>query len=184
VAVFWSLFVCGIIYRELKISDLPDLLVQTVKITGIVVFCIAATAPFAWLLTIEQVPARIAGSMISLTQSPAVLKLIMIGILLIVGTFLDLTPALILLVPIFQPISQKINMPGVQFGVMMIVALAIGQCTPPVGIALFVACSIARTKIGEVVLPMVPYLLAMLIALLLVSFWPFLSVWLPTVAMK
>jgi len=184
VAVIWSLIVRGIVHRALKLADLPPIFVQTVKITGIVVFCIAATAPFAWLLTIEQVPARIAESMTSFTQNPVLLKLMMIAILLAVGTFLDLTPALIILVPILFPIARQLHMPEVQFGVMMVMALGIGQCTPPVGIALFVACSISKTKIGQVILPMIPFLLAMLFVLLLVAFWPFLSVWLPEVAMR
>jgi len=183
VAVLWSLFVCGGVHRELKWKDLPPILVQTVRITGIVVFCIAATAPFAWLLTIEQVPADIARGMTALTQNPVFLKLMMIMILLAVGTFLDLTPALIILVPILFPIAKQLHMPEVQFGVMMVMALGIGQCTPPVGIALFVACSISKTKIGQVILPMIPFLAAMLFVLLVVTFWPFLSVWLPTVAM-
>ncbi len=184
VAVLWSLFVCMVLYRELQWNDLPAILVQTVKITGIVVFCIAATAPFAWLLTIEQVPVLIATAMTGLSQNPVVLKLMMIVILLFVGTFLDLTPAVIILVPIFMPIAYHIHMPPVQFGLMMIMALGIGQCTPPVGISLFVACSISETKIGSVILPIIPYLLGMLGILLLETFWPALSVWLPAITMK
>ncbi|MBN1901437.1 TRAP transporter large permease [Candidatus Sumerlaeota bacterium] len=184
IAVIWALLVCGIIYKELKMSDLSDILVQTVKITGIVVFCIAATAPFAWLMTIEQVPGRIATAMTAMTQNPALLKLMMIAILLVVGTFLDLTPALIILVPILQPIARNFGMPDIQFGMMMVMALGIGQCTPPVGISLFVACSISRIKIGDVMIPMLPYLAAMLLALLLVSFFPAISVWLPSLTMK
>ena len=184
IAVIWALFVTGFIHKELTVSDVPALFVQTVKITGIVVFCIAATAPFAWLLTIEEVPALIATTMTSLTQSPVMLKLMMLVVLLIIGTFLDLTPAVIILVPIFQPISAQLNMPPVQFGLMMIMALGIGQCTPPVGISLFVACSISKTKIGEVIIPMIPFILGMLIPLLLVTFWPFLTVWLPAITIK
>ncbi len=179
IAVLWSLFICVFIYRELKPRDLPEIMIQTVKITGIVVFCISATAPFAWLLTIEQVPAQIALAMTSLTQSPALLKLMMLFILLLVGTFLDLTPAVIILTPIFLPIANQIHMPGVQFGLMMIMALGIGQCTPPVGVSLFVACSISNTKIDTVVLPMIPYLIGMLIVLLLATYIPAITVWLP-----
>lgn len=182
IAVLWSLFICISIYRELKLRDLPAIMIQTVKITGIVVFCIAATAPFAWLLTIEQVPAQIALVMTSLTQSPALLKLLMLLILILVGTFLDLTPAVIILTPIFLPIANRIDMPLVQFGLMMIMALGIGQCTPPVGVSLFVACSISNTKIGSVILPMIPYLIAMLIVLLWATFFPALTTWLPNLA--
>jgi len=108
----------------------------------------------------------------------------MVFILLAIGTFLDLTPAMILLVPIMMPVSEELGMQPVHFGVMLVMALGIGQCTPPVGIALFVACSVAKTKVGEVILPLAPYLLAMIIALLIVTFFPFLSLWLPHICMK
>ncbi|MHC4122855.1 MAG: TRAP transporter large permease [Planctomycetota bacterium] len=183
VAVVWSFLVCIFIYREVKISDIPPMLIETAKITGIVVLCIGASAPFAWLMTVEQVPSKIAAAMLSFTGNPIMIKLIMIFILLVVGTFIDLTPAMILLVPILFPVAREIGMNPVHFGVMLVMALGIGQCTPPVGIALFVACSVAKTKVGEVVIPLVPYLLAMIVALLIAAFWSPLSVWLPTVCM-
>lgn len=184
VAVLWSFIVCFFLYRQLKIADMPSVLIDTVKITGIVVLCIGASAPFAWLMTVENIPNQIASAMLGLTSNPVFLKLIMIFILLVVGTFIDLTPAMILLLPILKPISAQLGMEPVHFGVMLVMALGIGQCTPPVGIALFVACSVARTKVGEVFLPLLPYLAAMLFALLLVTFWPPFSVWLPTILMK
>ncbi|MBM4017027.1 MAG: TRAP transporter large permease [Planctomycetes bacterium] len=183
-AVVWAFIVSFFIYKELTLSDMPGLLVDTAKVTGIVVLCIGATAPFGWLLTAEQVPARIAAGMLGLTANAAVLKLLMVFILLAVGTFLDLTPALILLVPIFQPIAQQIQMDPIQFGVMMVLALAIGQSTPPVGISLFVACSIARIRIGDVALPLVPFLAAMVVALLITTFWSPAAVWLPATFMR
>ena len=179
VAVVWSLIVCFFIYRELKLSDLSSIFVNTLKITGIVVLCIGASSPFAWLMTVEHIPSQIASAMLAMTSSAFLIKLIMVFILLVVGTFLDLTPAMILLVPILMPVAKELGMQPVHFGVMLVMALGIGQCTPPVGIALFVACSVAKTKVGEVMLPMVPYLLAMIIALLIVTFFPFLSLWLP-----
>jgi len=184
VAVGWSFIVCFFLYRQLKISDMPSVLIDTVKITGIVVLCIGASAPFAWLMTVENIPEQIASAMLGMTGNPVFLKLIMIFILLVVGTFIDLTPAMILLFPILKPISTQLGMEPVHFGVMLVMALGIGQCTPPVGIALFVACSVARTRVGEVFLPLLPYLAAMLFALLVVTFWPPLSVWLPTMLMK
>lgn len=184
VAVVWSLIVCFLIYRELKISDLPSIFINTLKITGIVVLCIGASSPFAWLMTVEHIPSKIASAMLGLTSSAFLIKLIMVFILLVIGTFLDLTPAMILLVPILMPVSEELGMQPVHFGVMLVMALGIGQCTPPVGIALFVACSVAKTKVGEVILPLAPYLLAMIIALLIVTFFPFLSLWLPHICMK
>ena len=181
VAVLWSFIVCFFFYRELKLADILPALTDTVKITGVVVLCIAASAPFAWLMTIEEIPAQLAGGLLGLTDNPLVLKLIILAILIGVGTFLDLTPAMILLLPILMPVADSLGMAPVHFGVVMVMALGIGQCTPPVGIALFVACSVAKTRIEHVFLPLMPYLMAMLAALLLVTFIPFLSVWLPAV---
>ncbi len=183
VAVVWSFVVCMFVYRNVKFSDLPPMLADAAKITGIVVLCIGASAPFAWLMTVEQIPSRIAGGMLSLTSSPIILKLMMIFILLVIGTFLDLTPAMILLLPIFIPVAKGIGMPLVQFGVMMVMALGIGQSTPPVGISLFVACGIAKTKVGEVIIPLIPYLLAMIFALLVAAYWSPLTMWLPSICM-
>ncbi len=184
IAVLWSLLVSIVIYKELTIVELKQIMIDTVKITGIVLLCIAGTAPFAWLLTVEQVPAQVAGSMLALTSNPILLKLMILSILLAVGTFLDLTPAMIILVPILMPISRQMGMDPIQFGVIMVMALGIGQCTPPVGIALFVACSISKTKIGKVIVPLLPFLFAMLLVLLLATFWPFLTVGLPTLLMR
>lgn len=185
VAVVWALVVGGLIYRELTWPDLGAALVDSTKVTGIVVLCIGATAPFAWLLTVEQVPQQVAAGMLSLTTSPAALKLMMLAILLCIGTFLDLTPAMILLVPILMPIAREtVGMDPVQFGVMLVLALGIGQSTPPVGIALFVACSVGKARIGEVSRSLGPFLLAMIAVLLLTAFWPALSTALPSALLR
>lgn len=173
VAVVYAFLVSKFIYRELGWRDLAPIMIDTAKITGIVVLCIGGASPFAWLLAVEQVPAQVAESLLSLTQNPVAVKLIMLVVLLAVGTFLDLTPAMLILVPIFMPIAvNHLHMDKVQFGVMVVAALGIGQCTPPVGIALFVACSVAGTKMHELLKPLAPYLMGMVAALLIVAFWP------------
>jgi tripartite ATP-independent transporter DctM subunit len=173
VAVVYALAVSMLVYRELKWRHLVPIMVDTAKITGIVVLCIGAASPFAWLLTVEQVPAQVAEALLNLTQNTVAIKLIMLVILLIVGTFLDLTPAMLILVPIFMPIAvNHLHMDKVHFGVMAVCALGIGQCTPPVGIALFVACSVAGLKIDQLFRPLIPYLIAMIAALLVTAFCP------------
>ena len=183
VAVFWALIVSGLIYRGLSLPDLGLCLADTVKVTAIVVLVIGATAPFAWLLTIEDLPQTVADAIVGSTQSTVMIKLMMLGILLAIGTFLDLTPAMILLVPILMPIARGLGMEPVHFGVMLILALGIGQSTPPVGISLFVACSVGKARIGEVVLPLMPFLAAMVLVLLVVTFWAPLTTWLPNLLM-
>jgi C4-dicarboxylate transporter, DctM subunit len=173
VAVLYALVVSMFVYRELTWRQLVPIMVDTAKITGIVVLCIGAASPFAWLLTVEQVPAQVAEGLLHLTQNAMAIRLIMLAILLLVGTFLDLTPAMLILVPIFMPIAvNHLHMDKVHFGVMVVCALGIGQCTPPVGIALFVACSVAGVKIDQLLKPLVPYLVGMLVALVIVAFYP------------
>jgi C4-dicarboxylate transporter DctM subunit len=171
VAVVYALLVSLLVYRELKLQDLGQIMIDTAKITGIVVLCIGAASPFAWLLTVEKVPDLVATTLLRLTENTIVIKLIMLLIMLVIGTFLDLTPAMFILVPIFMPIAVgPLEMDKIHFGVMVVAALGIGQCTPPVGIALFVACSVAGAKMDELIRPLLPYLLAMLASLLLVAF--------------
>lgn len=183
-AVVWALSVSVLIYRSMGWKDLSAIMCDTVAITGVVVFCIGATSPFAWLMTAEQVPQELAEAMLSLTSSPFALKLLMLAVFLVIGTFLDLTPAMIILVPIFLPIAHQSGMDPVQFGVVTVMALGIGQCTPPVGIALFVACSISNIKIGNVMLPLIPFLLAMVLVLLLAAFWTSFSTFLPALLLN
>lgn len=181
VAVAWSFVISFFIYRELRVRDIPAALAGTVKITAVVVLCIAASSPFAWLMTIEEIPSQMADALLRLTENRIMLLLSILALLIAVGTFLDLTPAMILSFPILMPVAESIGMAPVHFGVVLVMALGIGQCTPPVGIALFVACGVARTRMEQVIGPLVPYLIAMLIALLLVTFFPFFSIWLPAV---
>lgn len=184
VAVVFSMIVSLGIYREMSWRDLAPVMVDTAKITGIVVLCIGAASPFAWLLTVHQVPALVSTTMLELTQSPALIKLMMMLILLAVGTFLDLTPAMLILVPILMPIAVgHLGMDKIHFGTMVVAALGIGQCTPPVGIALFVACSVAKTRMDELVKPLLPYLISMIIVLLIIVFVPQVTTWLPKLLM-
>jgi tripartite ATP-independent transporter DctM subunit len=183
IAVIYALLISMLVYRELSWSELVTVMVDTAKITGIVVLCIGAAAPFGYLLTVEQVPVRVSEALLGLTSNAIVIKLIMIAIILAVGTFLDLTPAMLILVPIFMPIALDLGMDKVQFGVVVVAALGIGQCTPPVGIALFVACSVAGARMDELVKPLMPYLIAMVAALLIMTFVPGATTWLPKVLM-
>jgi C4-dicarboxylate transporter DctM subunit len=179
VAVLWALVVSGPVYRRLSLSALGAALTDTVKVTAIVVLCIGATTPFAWLLTVENVPQDAAGFLLGLTDNPVLIKLLILLILLAIGTIIDLTPAMILLWPILMPVATGLGMDPIHFGVVVVLALAIGQSTPPVGVSLFVACSVARARIGQVALPILPFLLALIVVLLIVTFWPGSVLWLP-----
>jgi C4-dicarboxylate transporter, DctM subunit len=181
VAVIYAVVICAAVYRELRWKDFPELLREAVVITAVVVLCISAAAPFAWLLTIEQVPQQIGQAMLAITESRMALIGLMLLVLILIGTFLDLTPAMLILVPVFLPIARAIGMPDLQFGLMVTMSLAIGQCTPPLGVSLFVACGVAKCRIGELVRPLLPFLAALLVALLVTAFFPLFSTWLPAV---
>lgn len=182
IAVVYSLMVSLLIYRDMGIKDLGPIMVDTAKITGIVVIVIGAATPFAWLLTVEQAPATIANSLLALTENRYVITLFMLAIMIAIGTFLDLTPAMFILVPILMPISVgQLGMDPVHFGVMVVAALGIGQSTPPVGVTLFVACSVGKIPIHEVVRPMLPFLGAMIAVLIAVAFIPPITLWLPEI---
>jgi C4-dicarboxylate transporter, DctM subunit len=180
IAVLYSLLVSLLIYRDMGWRDLGPIMVDTAKITGIVVLVIGAASPFAWLLTVERAPDIVAQGVLNIAESRVVILLLMLVVMVAIGTFLDLTPAMFILVPIMMPIAVgHLGMDPVHFGLMVIAALGIGQSTPPVGIALFVACSVAGARMHEVVRPMIPYLLAMIAALLAITFIPPVTLWLP-----
>jgi len=182
IAVVYSLLVSLLIYRDMSIKDLSPILIDTAKITGIVVIVIGAATPFAWLLTVQQAPETIANLMLALTESRIIITLFMLIIMIAIGTFLDLTPAMFILVPILMPIAvSQLGMDPVHFGVMVVAALGIGQSTPPVGVTLFVACSVGKIPIHEVVRPMLPFLGSMIAVLLVIAFIPPITLWLPEV---
>jgi tripartite ATP-independent transporter DctM subunit len=180
VAYAWLLGV--VVYRELSLRQIPDLLLRSAKTTGIVFLLIAASQAMAWVLTRQLIPQHVADAMLSLSQNPLVLLLIINVTLLIVGTFLDMTPAVLIFTPIFLPVAMKLGMDPTHFGIVMIMNLCIGLCTPPVGTCLFIACGVGKTSIEAASKAMIPFWIAMLIALLVVTYVPWLSLALPRLA--
>lgn len=130
-------------------------------------------------MSFENIPQTVTSSLIALSDSKIIILLTINLILLVVGTFMDMTPAVLIFTPIFLPIVTELGVDPVHFGIIMILNLCIGICTPPVGSLLFVGVSIAGTTIEKVIKPLLPLFIAMLVALMLVTFWPDLSLWLP-----
>ena len=145
-------------------------------------FLIAVSSAMSWIMTIANIPQAISTGLVSISQNPFVLILIINVILLLVGTFMDMTPAVLIFTPIFLPIARTVGMSDLQFGIMMIVNLCIGLCTPPVGSCLFLGCGIGKTTIAAVTRPMLMFFAAILAALALTAAFPSLSLWLPGVA--
>lgn len=171
----YALFVGMFIYKEIKIKDFPQIFFQAAMSTAVITSIIAATSLFGWLLTSEQVPQKFANALLSITDSPVLIVLILIAILLVVGLFIDSSPAILLLTPILAPAATSIGMDLVQFGIMMVISLTIGLLTPPVGTALFVSSNISKVPILELSRKLIPFLIIMLTVTLLVAFFPILT---------
>ncbi|HCG62533.1 MAG: C4-dicarboxylate ABC transporter permease [Spirochaetae bacterium HGW-Spirochaetae-4] len=179
IAAVYAFIIGFFVYKELKFKDLGPILVKTAITTGVVVLTIAAASSFGWILAAEQIPTQIANFLVSLTESRIVLLLLINLLFLVLGTFLDPSAIIIIVVPIIWPVVSALGVHPLHFGLMTIVNMAIGQCTPPVGIALFVASGISGAKLSEVLRVHMSYLGALVLVLLLVIFIPELSLTIP-----
>ncbi|HLR26317.1 MAG TPA: TRAP transporter large permease [Fodinibius sp.] len=178
VAVLYTL-ILGFIYKELNIQELPSVFLEAVKTTAIVLLLIATSIAMSWVMSFENIPQSVSATLLGLSDNPIIILLMINFILLFVGTFMDMTPAVLIFTPIFLPIVQDMGIDPVHFGIIMILNLCIGLCTPPVGSVLFVGASVAKTTIEKLVWPLLPLFLAMIVALILVTLFPQLSLWLP-----
>lgn len=184
IAVLYAL-ILAFIYRELKIKDLPSIILRSVKTTSIVLFLVSTSIGLSWIMSYENIPQNVSEGLISISNNPYIILLIINLILLFVGTFMDMTPAVLIFTPIFLPIvTSQLGMDPIHFGLIMVLNLSIGLCTPPVGSVLFVGCSVAGIKIEKVIRPLIPLFIAMVVILLLVTYIPQLSLWLPGIFMK
>lgn len=168
-------------YREVKLSDMPQILLDSVGTTAIIMLLIGTSMSMSWIMAYENIPQAITEFLLSISDSKVVILILINLILLFVGIFMDMTPAVLIFTPIFLPIVTQLGMHPVHFGIVMVLNLCIGLCTPPVGSILFVGVSVAQTSIQKVVKPLLPLFVAMLIALILVTYIPELSLWLPSV---
>lgn len=179
IAVIYSLLLALVMYREIGLKDLPDIFLRAVLTTSIVMLLIAASAAMSWMLSFEGIPQFISQAMITLSENPILVLIIINLVLLVVGTFMDMTPAVLIFTPIFLPVAEGLGISPLHFGIIMVLNLSIGLCTPPVGSVLFVGCGIGKTSIADIIKPLMPMYAAMIVALLLVSFFPFISEGLP-----
>jgi len=179
VAVLYSFILAVLVYREVKVRELPAILLQCGIMTSVVFLLIGTSMAMSWVLASENVPQDISAALVSWTDNKALLLLMMNAILLVVGMFMDMTPAILIFTPIFLPIAERLGVHPLHLGIIMIMNLCIGLCTPPVGTCLFLGCGIAETTVTKVIRPILPFFLAMIAALLLCTFIPEISLWLP-----
>jgi tripartite ATP-independent transporter DctM subunit len=178
IAVLYAL-VLALAYREITVRDLPGILLDSAATTAIVMLLIGTSMGMSWIMAYVNIPQELTASILSLTENPLVILLLINLILLGVGMFMDMTPAVLIFTPIFLPIAVNLGIDPVHFGIIMVLNLCIGLCTPPVGSVLFIGVSVAGTGISKVIRPLLPLFVAMIAALLLVTYFPALSLWLP-----
>jgi tripartite ATP-independent transporter DctM subunit len=179
VAVLWAFLLSVVFYREIALPALPGVLLRSARTTGIVMLLVAASQVMSRILTQEQVPQVVSEALLALSQNPLLILLTINLILLIVGTVMDMTPAILVFTPIFLPVAISLGLDPVHFGIVLIANLCIGLCTPPVGTCLFLGCSVGKSNIVAVSRAMLPFYAAMVLALLLITYVPSFSLWLP-----
>ena len=179
VAVLYSL-ILAFLYKEIELADIPRILLKTVETTSIVMLLIGTSKAMSWLLSYLNIPQNISLYLINLTDNVFLLLLIINILLLVVGTFMDMTPAVLIFTPILLPVVTGLGIDPLHFGIIMILNLCIGLCTPPVGSVLFLGCGIGKTSIDQLIKPLIPLYLAMIAILFLITYFPQLSLFLPT----
>ena len=183
IAVVYALFLAVVVYREIKIKDLPKIFLDSMVTNAIVMLLIGCSSGMSWAMANADIPVVIEDAILALSENKIVILLAINLILLIVGFFMDMTPAILIFTPIFLPIAQSLGVDPVHFGVMMTFNLCMGIVTPPVGSCLFVGCSVGKVRLAQVIPYMLPMYIAMIITLLLVTFIPQISLLLPQLLM-
>jgi len=179
IAVLYSLLLSVVIYKEVRIKELPQIFLKTVETTAIVMFLISTSTAMSWILSYQNIPQNISTALISLTNNKFIILFIINTLLLIVGTFMDMTPAVLIFTPIFLPVVTQLGITPLHFGIIIVLNLCIGLCTPPVGSVLFVGCGIADTSVVKVIRPLLPFFLVMILILFIITYIPELTLFLP-----
>ena len=179
VAVVYSLILSLFFYKSITLKELKEIFLGSAEMTGIIIFLIGVSSIMSWVMAFTGIPGAVSEAMLSLSRNRYVILIIINILLLLVGTFMDMTPACLIFTPIFLPICQRLGMDSVHFGIMMILNLCIGTITPPVGTTLFVGVKVGKTRIENVIKPLLYYFAAIFVVLLLVTYIPSISMWLP-----
>lgn len=180
IAVLYAIVVGMFIYKELKIKDLPGIILKSMTSAAAIMLLVAFANLFGWIMTREQIPQLIADSILGFSTNSVVVILLILLLLLFVGTFMETIAALVILFPVLLPVATQIGMDPIQFGVVMVLTLVLGLMTPPVGVCLFVASQIGRVSMGKVVRELIPFFAVGIVVLLLVAFIPQVTLFLPS----
>ena len=178
IAVVYALILV-LLYREIRFRELPSIILGSATTTAVVMLLIGTSLALSWVLSFEDIPQNIAGALIAISDNKIVLLLIINVLLLIVGTFMDMTPAILIFAPIFLPVVTGLGVDPLHFGILMVANLCIGLCTPPVGTVLFAGAGVANVPVTRIVRPLLPLYVAMLLALMMITFLPSITLVLP-----
>ena len=178
VAVLYC-FILALVYNEISIGDFKHIFVEASETIAIVMMLIAMSMAMSWVMSYENIPQDVTNALLSISDNKILVIILINLILLFVGIFMDMTPAVLIFTPIFLPVTTALGIDPVHFGIIMVLNLCIGLCTPPVGSVLFIGVGVGKTTIQKVIRPLLPLFLAMLVSLVLVSLFPELSLWLP-----
>jgi len=179
IAVFYALFLSMVVYRDIDLRRLPRILIDTAATSSLVMMVIGMASIFSWLLASEEIPQMLTEHIMSATTNKVLILLLLNAVLLIIGTFMETTASLIILTPVLLPLIQQIGVDPLHFGVILVLNLVIGLTTPPVGVCLFIACSIGQTNLARLSRAILPFLLASIVVLLICTYWEALVLAIP-----
>ncbi|EFJ8865584.1 TRAP transporter large permease [Escherichia coli] len=179
IAVVYTLLLTVVFYRTLKLKDLPSILLQTVVMTGVIMFLLATSSAMSFSMSITNIPTALSNMILGISANKLVILLVITVFLLIIGAFMDIGPAILIFTPILLPIMIKLGVDPIHFGIIMIYNLAIGTITPPVGSGLYVGASVGKVKIEEVIKPLLPFYAVIIGVLLLITYIPGMTLFLP-----
>lgn len=182
IAVVYSGFL-GFCYKTIRIKDIPGILLKAGVATAIIMFLVAGVCSFSWVITANEIPQNFAKFIFTIFESPSVIIFLMIIMLIILGLFMNPSPGLILIVPIFAPLLLRLGMDLVQAGVMIVLTLAVGLLTPPVGVVLFIVSKIAQVKVADVIKEIFPFIIILFLVAILIAYIPQITLFIPSVLM-
>ncbi|MBU6113430.1 TRAP transporter large permease [Mammaliicoccus lentus] len=179
ICVVYSLFLSLIYHRTLKLKELPQIMIEAVEMTGVIMFLIAASSAMSFTMSFIKIPDALSSFVLSISDNPIIILLIINIILLLIGTVMDISPAILIFTPIFLPIVTELGVDPIHYGMFLILNLCIGTITPPVGTGLFVGASVGNVKIEHLIKPLIPFYIAIFILLMIITFVPQISLFLP-----
>ncbi len=178
-AVFYAFIVGVFVYKEISWSQVPKILVDSAVTSGIVIFMVGASSSFSWILAVEQIPAQLAGVMLSISSQPWVFFVICTIIFVVLGAILEGLPAVIICLPIFLPIALKLGIDPLHFSIVVVAAIGLGLFLPPVGVGLYIACTFANLRVDQTIKAMLPYIAVLFAGILVVITIPWLTLVIP-----